>query len=189
MAKPQRQYIIPVILHSLDVLDLIQRESQPMTLEEIYQRTSVPKSTAFRILRTLVHRGYVFRASDKTYRYSTGPKKPCIGVISQRADRSRSNQLTESLKRAAIHVGVDLILLDGHEGRTELIRDVEWLVTCRVGALIASQVDLQYTHVVGKRAAAARTPGSSRGSRSHREWRSRVSYPLRHDRKDGRPER
>jgi len=48
-----RLYVIPVLSKALDVLELMQKENTPRTLEEIYQRTNISKTTVYRILKTL----------------------------------------------------------------------------------------------------------------------------------------
>jgi len=42
---PGRLYLIPVLSKALDVLELLQKENSPRTLEEIYQRTRISKTT------------------------------------------------------------------------------------------------------------------------------------------------
>ena len=58
-AKARRLYLIPVLTKALDILELLQTENQPMVLETIHKRTKISKTTVYRILKTLVHRGYV----------------------------------------------------------------------------------------------------------------------------------
>ena len=72
-------YLIPILSKSLDVLELLEQHKAPLTLEEIYQRTRISKTTVFRILRTLVHRGYVSRPEDGRYRLVSRPRKMRFG--------------------------------------------------------------------------------------------------------------
>src|SRR5450432_4001367 len=60
----KRLYLIPILSKALDIMELLQNEKAPMSLEAVYQRTRFSKTTVYRILQTLVHRGYVARAGD-----------------------------------------------------------------------------------------------------------------------------
>jgi len=55
----KRLYLIPVLSKALDILELLQEENQPMTLEAIHRKTRISKTTVYRILKTFVHRGYL----------------------------------------------------------------------------------------------------------------------------------
>ncbi len=60
-AKIKRLYLIPILSRALDVLELLEETHAPVTLEDVYQRTQISKTSVYRILKTLVHRGYVLR--------------------------------------------------------------------------------------------------------------------------------
>jgi len=51
-SSPKRLYLIPVLSKALDILELLQKEKKPLPLEAIYQRTSISKTTVYRILKT-----------------------------------------------------------------------------------------------------------------------------------------
>jgi ribose transport system substrate-binding protein len=63
-SSPKRLYLIPVLSKALDILELLQKEKKPLPLEGIYQRTSISKTTVYRILKTFVHRGYLAQSQD-----------------------------------------------------------------------------------------------------------------------------
>jgi ribose transport system substrate-binding protein len=68
----RRLYLIPVLSKALDILELMQKEEQPMALEAIFQRTRISKTTVYRILKTFVHRGYLAQSQDGLYRRRCG---------------------------------------------------------------------------------------------------------------------
>ena len=84
--EPPRLYLIPVLSKALDILELLQMESQPKSLEEIYQRTRISKTTVYRILKTFTHRGYLAQAENGLYRLVSRPKKLRIGFGSESSD-------------------------------------------------------------------------------------------------------
>ena len=69
---------------ALDILELLQNERGSLTLEAIYQRTNISKTTVYRILKTLVHRGYLAQSQDGLYRLVARPKKRASGSAASR---------------------------------------------------------------------------------------------------------
>jgi ribose transport system substrate-binding protein len=154
----KRLYLIPVLSKSLDILELLQNENEPMTLEAIHRRTLISKTTAYRVLKTFVHRGYLSQASDGTYRHVTGSKKIRFGFAGQSADLPFSIEVTESLKAAAAAVGVDLLILDnGYDGPTA-VRNAEEFIKNKVDLVIEFQVEQEVAPVIGDKIAAAGIP-------------------------------
>src|SRR5258706_13886879 len=81
----KRLYLIPVLSKALDILELLQAENQPMTLEAIHRQTRISKTTVYRGLKTFVHRGYLSQSPDGLYRQGTRPKKPRFGLAGEKA--------------------------------------------------------------------------------------------------------
>ena len=54
---------VQVLDRAFDLLEALARGHGPLGLSEIAQRTGMSKSTVFRILQTMVARGYVRRRS------------------------------------------------------------------------------------------------------------------------------
>src|SRR5260370_761180 len=83
----KRLYLIPVLSKALDILELLQAENQPMTLEAIHRQTRISKTTVYRVLKTFVHRGYLSQSPDGLYRQVTRPKKMRFGFWGQSGAR------------------------------------------------------------------------------------------------------
>jgi ribose transport system substrate-binding protein len=132
----KRLYLIPVLSKALDILELLQAENQPMTLETIHRTTRISKTTVYRVLKTFVHRGYLSQSSDGTYRQVTRTKKMRFGFAGQSADMPFSNEVTESLKNAALSVGVDLLVLDNKYDAATALQNAEELVRSKVDVII-----------------------------------------------------
>lgn len=67
--NPLDRYRVPILDRTLDLLELLSRQTQGLTLTEMTERLRQPKNSVFRIATTLALRGYVDRdEADKTYR-------------------------------------------------------------------------------------------------------------------------
>src|ERR1700678_1737503 len=158
LRKSRRLYLIPVLSKALDILELLQAENQPMTLEAIHRQTKISKTTAYRILKTFVHRGYLVQSADGLYRHVTRPKKLCFGFGQMSADMPFSVEVTESLKAAASAVGVDLLTLDNCYDASTAMRNAEEFVKARVDLVIEFQVEQEAAPVIADKIAAAKIP-------------------------------
>ncbi len=159
MAKSTRRlYLIPVLSKALDILELLQSESQPMTLEAIHKRTRVSKTTVYRVLKTLVHRGYLSHSQDGTYRHVMRPKKLRFGFAGQSGDMPFSNEVTRSLQDAARSVGVDLLILDNKYDAATAVKNAEELIRNRVDLILEFNVEQGVASIIGDKIAAAGIP-------------------------------
>jgi ribose transport system substrate-binding protein len=156
--KTKRLYLIPVLTKALDILELLQNEDQPMVLETIHKRTKISKTTVYRILKTLVHRGYVGQASDRHYRHIARPTKLRFGFGGQSAEMPFSEAVTASLRQAATAVGVDLLVLDNRYDAETAIRNAETFVRERVDIVIEFQIDEHAAPIIADKIAAAKIP-------------------------------
>ncbi len=154
----KRLYLIPVLSKALDILELLQNENQPMTLESIHRQTKISKTTVYRILKTFVHRGYLSQSQDGMYRQVSRAKKLRFGFGGQSAEMAFSNEVTESLKQAAAAVGVDLLILDNCYDAATAIRNAEEFVQNRVDLIIEFQVEQEAAPVIADKIAEARIP-------------------------------
>jgi len=157
-AKPKRLYLIPVVTKTLDVLELLQIENQPMLLDTVHKKTKASKTTVYRILKTLVHRGYVTQTSDRHYRYAAQPRKLRFGFGSQSADMPFSQAVTASLREAATAVGVDLLVLDNQYSGKAAIENAETFIREHVDVVIEFQIDERAAPIIAHKIEMARIP-------------------------------
>jgi ribose transport system substrate-binding protein len=155
---PKRLYLIPVLSKALDILELLQAENQQMTLEAIHRATKISKTTVYRILKTFVHRGYLSQSQDGLYRQISRPKKMRFGFGGQSAEMPFSIEVTESLKQAAVAVGVDLMILDNSYDGPTAIRNAERFVESRVDLIIEFQIEQDVAPIIADKIAAAGIP-------------------------------
>jgi len=154
----QRLYLIPILSKALDVMELLQAERAPMSLETVYQRTRFSKTSVYRILQTLLHRGYVARSGDGLYRIVSLPLKLRFGFASQSAEMPFSQAVTQSLQSAAAASGVDLLILDNQYDAATALKNAEEFVRSRIDLVIEFQVEQQVAPVIADRIAAAGIP-------------------------------
>ena len=159
MAKTtKRLYLIPVLSKALDILELLQVESQPLTLEYIHRKTRISKTTVYRVLKTFVHRGYIAQSPDGSYRQVMRPKKLRFGFGSQSAEMPFSVEVTNSLTEAAAGAGIDLLILDNSYDAETAVRNADEFVRSRVDLVIEFQVEEEVAAVIGDKIAAAKIP-------------------------------
>ena len=160
MAKTanKRLYLIPILSKALDIMELVQAEKSPMALEAIYQRTHFSKTSVYRILKTLVHRGYLAQAGDGLYRSVSQPSKLRFGFGSQSSEMPFSEAVTSSLRAAAASLGVDLLVLDNRYDAAIALKNADTFVKERVDLVIEFQVDQHAAPIVADKIASADIP-------------------------------
>ena len=140
-AKIKRLYLIPILSKALDVIELLEQDNAPLTLEDVYQKTNISKTSVYRILKTLVHRGYVAQAQNGQYRLVSRPRRLRFGFAVQSAELPFSVAVTQSVTAAAAASGVELIVLDNRFDSDVAIHNAEELVAKRVDLALEFQVE------------------------------------------------
>jgi len=151
-------YLIPVLSAALDILEYLQHENRPLSLEYIYRHTGHSKTTVYRILKTFVHRGYISRSHDGLYRNSSRPRKLRFGFAGQSGDLPFSQAVTESLRSAAAASGVDLLVLDNRYDASTALANAEEFIRQRVELVIEFQVEQHAAPIIADRLSAAGIP-------------------------------
>lgn len=154
----KRLYLIPVLSKSLDILELLQNANQPMTLEQIHRSTRVSKTTVYRVLKTLVHRGYLAQTPDNSYRHVARPRKLRFGFAGQSADMPFSQEVSRSLHGAAAAAGVEVFELDNAYDADTAVRNAERFVSEGVDIVIEFNVEQQVAAIIGDKIASAGIP-------------------------------
>lgn len=151
-------YLIPVLSAALDILEYLQRENRPLSLEHIYRNTGHSKTTVYRILKTFVHRGYASQSRDGLYRNASRPRKLRFGFAGQSGDLPFSQAVTESLRAAAATSGVDLLVLDNRYDASTALANAEEFIRESVELVIEFQVEEHAAPIIADRLAAAGIP-------------------------------
>ena len=140
-AKIKRLYLIPILSKALDVIELLEQNHTTVTLEDVYQKTNISKTSVYRILKTLVHRGYVAQSQNGQYRLVSRPRRLRFGFAVQSADMPFPQAVSQSVSAAAAAAGVELIVLDNRYDADVAIQNAEAFVTKRVDIVLEFQVE------------------------------------------------
>ena len=140
-ARIKRLYLIPILSKALDVLELLEQDHAPVTLEDVFQRTRISKTSVYRILKTLVHRGYVAQTQNGQYRLVSRPRRLRFGFAAQSAEMPFSVAVAQSITAAAAASGVELLVLDNRYDPDVAIRNAEEFVKERVDLVLEFQVE------------------------------------------------
>src|ERR1035437_5364321 len=143
LSKPKikRLYLIPILSKALDVIELLEQNHAPVTLEDVYQQTKISKTSVYRILKTLVHRGYVAQGQSGQYRLVSRPRRLRFGFAGQSAEMPFSVAVGASVTAAAAAAGVELLQLDNRYDPDVAIKNAEEFVRQRVDLVLEFQVE------------------------------------------------
>jgi ribose transport system substrate-binding protein len=139
--KIKRLYLIPILSKALDVLELLEQNHTSVTLEDVYQKTQISKTSVYRILKTLVHRGYVAQGQNGMYRLVSRPRRLRFGFAAQSAEMPFSVAVAQSITAAAAASGVELVMLDNQYDAEIAVHNAEQFVAKRVDLAIEFQVE------------------------------------------------
>lgn len=139
--KIKRLYLIPILSKALDVIELLEQHHTPLTLEDVYQQTHISKTSVYRILKTLVHRGYIAQTQNGQYRLVSRPRRLRFGFAMQSADMPFSVAVAQSVTAAAAASGVELLILDNKFDPDVAIQNAEEFVAKRVDLVLEFQVE------------------------------------------------
>lgn len=139
--KIKRLYLIPILSKALDVIELLEQNNAPVALEDVFQKTHISKTSVYRILKTLVHRGYVAQSQSGQYRLVSRPRRLRFGFAAQSLEMPFSVAVAESVAAAAAAAGVELIALDNRQDAEFAIRNAEEFVNKHVDLVLEFQVE------------------------------------------------
>jgi DNA-binding IclR family transcriptional regulator len=106
--------MVRVLQRALAILECFSLEKPALTLQEIYRKVELPKSTTFRLVTTLQNSGYLLQRADQ--RYSLSYKLLLLGsvVLESQDVREITRPVMEELARVTGET-VTLSTRSGHE--------------------------------------------------------------------------
>jgi ribose transport system substrate-binding protein len=148
------------VLRACEVLKAFQTLGEELTLSMVMERANLPKTTTFRLLRTLIHGGVLERASSGVYRNRFGPitgRRFRIGFASQ-GGTEFSREVMRSIETVAARENVDLITVDNRYSAREALRNADLLIRERVDLVLEFQTYERVAPVIAAKFLEAHTP-------------------------------
>jgi ribose transport system substrate-binding protein len=148
------------VLRACEVLKAFQSLGEELSLQEVMERTKLPKTTTFRLLRTLIHGGLLERAQAGVYRNRFGPvtgKRFRIGFASQ-GGTEFSQEVMRSIETVAARENIDLITVDNRYSAREALRNADLLIRERVDLVLEFQTYERVAPVIAAKFLEANTP-------------------------------
>src|SRR5580698_2714569 len=148
------------VLRACDVLKAFHSLGEELGLADVIERTQLPKTTVFRLLRTLIHGGLLERASSGVYRNRFGPvtARPFrIGFAAQ-GDSEFSRSVMQNVETAAAREHIHLITVNNRYSAREALRNADLLIKERVDLVLEFQTYERVAPVVAAKFLEANTP-------------------------------
>lgn len=154
-------YNIQAVHRACDILKCFQQHQSGLTLSDVVAKTGLSRTTAFRLLATLVEQDMLERPAKNQYRainnYSRRTRHR-IGYASQSEEFSFSRLVSESIRSRAYEAGVDLLELNNRYSPTVAIRNAEMFVREHVDLVIEFQTNQQSASIVASKIIEAGIP-------------------------------
>ena len=148
------------VLRACDVLKAFHSLGEELGLSDVIERTELPKTTVFRLLRTLIHGGLLERASSGVYRNRFGPvtARPFrIGFAAQ-GDSEFSRSVMQNVETAAAREHIHLITVNNRYSAREALRNADLLIKERVDLVLEFQTYERVAPVIASKFLEANTP-------------------------------
>ncbi len=148
------------VLRACEVLKAFHHLGEELQLTQVMDRTGLPKTTTFRLLRTLIHGGLIERAGVGVYRNSFGPitARPFrIGFATQ-GDNEFALEVTRGVEAVAAREHLQLITLNNRYSAREALRNADLLIRESVDLVLEFQTYERVAPVIASKFVAANTP-------------------------------
>lgn len=144
-------YSIQAVQRACCILRHLQEAPSGLTLSEVAAKTNLSRTTAFRLLTTLVEQGMLEHPQKNQYCIASQRRHGSrfrFGYASQSEEFSFSRLVSESIRSAAYYAGVELIERSNRYSPTIAIRNAEAFVREQVDFVIEFQTNQQSASVV-----------------------------------------
>ena len=138
---PNQESGVVSVLRACQILRAF-REHESLRLRDVVERTSLSKTTAFRLLSTLEHGGLLERSGPLHFRRRlllTTQRPFRIGFAAQTSTSTFSRLVSEGIRQSAGAHGVELIELNNRHSVKVALRNAEMLIAQRVDLVLEFQ--------------------------------------------------
>ena len=149
------------LIRACNILKVFQDQFECLRLSDVVERTGLHKTTALRMLTTLVACELLVRVGGTKYKLGIRPlgkRRYRFGYGMQSAEFGFSRAVTESLQRSAAAADIDLLVLDNEDRPSVALRNANIFVHERVDLVIESQTDTRIASQICARFRAASIP-------------------------------
>lgn len=156
----QSAYSIQAVHRACNILKCFQQQ-QTLSLSDIVEKTKLSRTTAFRLLQTLVEENMLERSAKNQYQAVSSRshrRRFRFGYASQSEEFSFSRLVSESIRSHAYEAGVELLELSNKYSPTVAIRNAEMFVRERVDLVIEFQTNQQSASIVASKLIEAGIP-------------------------------
>ncbi len=153
-------YNIQSVQRACDILKCFQQRQSMLSLSDVVDRTGLSRTTAFRLLTTLVEQGMLDRPTKNQYRTFNEPWRKTryrFGYASQADESSFSKLVSDSIRSQAYEAGVELLEMSSRHSSADG-RDAEIFVRERVDIVIEFQTYQQTASVIAAKSIEAGIP-------------------------------
>jgi len=151
---------VQAVVRACEIVKAFRHGGEELHLSDITERTSLRRTTAFRLLQSLVQGGLLERIARGVYRCPFPPapgRRFRLGFAAQ-TDSEFSRSVTESLQRAAARERVDLITVNNRYSPKEALRNADLLVHERVDLVLEFQTYERVAPIIASKFLEARIP-------------------------------
>jgi ribose transport system substrate-binding protein len=148
------------VLRACEVLKSFRYVGEELSLPAVVERAELPKTTTFRLLKTLVHGGLLERSSSGVYRNRFGPltARPFrIGFATQ-GDSEFSRTVEQSIEKAAAREHLHLITVNNRYSAREALRNADQLIDERVDLILEYQTYERVAPIIASKFLESSTP-------------------------------
>jgi ribose transport system substrate-binding protein len=157
---PRDPVCVQAVVRACDIVKAFRHEGEELQLADIMDRTALRRTTAFRLLQSLVRGGLLERTARGVYRCPFPPaagKRFRMGFAAQ-TDSEFSRGVAASLQRAAARERVDLITVNNRYSAKEALRNADLLVDEHVDLVLEFQTYERVAPIIASKFLEARIP-------------------------------
>jgi ribose transport system substrate-binding protein len=151
---------VQAVVRACGVVKAFRHEGEELQLADIMDRTALRRTTAFRLLQSLVRGGLLERTARGVYRCPSPPaagRRFRLGFAAQ-TDSEFSRGVAASLQRAAARERVDLITVNNRYSAKEALRNADLLVDEHVDLVLEFQTYERVAPIIASKFLEARIP-------------------------------
>jgi ribose transport system substrate-binding protein len=133
--------LVQSVLRACQLLHVFRSPNEVLTLRDFTDRTGLPRTTAFRILRTLQQGGLLEVTGFGAYRRATAglAQRPIRIGYAAGSDSAFSQVLTAGLERACAKLNAEFIAVNNRFSPKAAVKNAELLVARRVDVAVEHQ--------------------------------------------------